>query len=579
MKFLELAQIFNKIEPIKSRTEITQLLADLYKKADAQEAKIISYFSLGTLNPPYIQTQFNFAQKSAIKVIVHVMNASESEVKNKLKELGDLGSIVEHGAWVPNESLTVQDVYNRLIEIEHISGTGSQEIKFDYVVKLLLDLDPVSAKYVIRIITSTLRLGFSDMTILDALSWMLVGNKTLKSEIENAYNLCADIGLIAYSAKMAGIEDVQKLTVQVGIPVRMAAAERMPSSKDIVEKIGACVAQPKLDGFRLQVHIDNTGKEQLIRLFSRNLLDMSYMFPDLIEALKGLNVDNIICEGEAVSYDPNTGHFFPFQETAKRKRKHDIESVATDLPLKIFFFDILYLNNKSIFDHTHEERRELLYKLHGFDTDKVQIITEQKIATVKELEDYFIKCIDEGLEGVVVKKEGSIYQPGKRNFNWIKLKREAKGELNDTIDCVILGYYFGKGKRAKFGIGAILIGVYNKEKDNYQTIAKVGSGFTDQGWIEVKHKCDKILSLEQPKNIECDKNLAPDVWVYPEIVCEVLADEITISPIHTAGKTESSTGFALRFPRFIGYRIDKNSQETTVIEEIAEMYSMQYGKS
>lgn len=580
MKFQEVAQVFNKIEPIASRLEITHLLSELFKKANPEEAKIIAYLSLGSLNSPYVGTKFNFAEKNIIKVIARLLDISEPEIKEQLKKYGDLGTIIEHGTWKNNSDLTVEEVYNELLNIEKIAGTGSQEIKLEHVYKLMKDLDPVSAKYIARILTDTLRLGFSDMTIIDAVSWMLAGNKSLRSKIEEEYNLCADIGLIVYNAKNEGLDSTKKLEVHVGIPIRLAAAERLTSAKEIVEKLGHCVAQPKLDGFRLQIHINNDPKNKVMKFFSRNLIDMSQMFPDLVKELEKLNIDSVIFDSEAIVYDVNTGSFVPFQETVKRKRKHGIDQAAQEMPLQLFIFDILYLNGELLLKLPHEARRaKLIEVLKSYNGDILHVIEEKKINTAKELEDYFLKSIESGLEGLVVKKPDSQYQPGKRNFNWIKLKRQASGHLADSIDCVILGYYFGAGKRAKFEIGAFLVGVYNEKKDLFQTIAKIGTGLTDEEWIELKKKCEKIKVGHEPTNIECDKNLYPDVWVWPELVCEVVADEITLSPIHTAGKTEHQLGIALRFPRFIGYRTDKSADESTSIKELHEMYEMQFKKN
>lgn len=580
MLFQEVAVTFNHIEPVQSRLEMTRLISELLKKASPIEAKIISYLSLGELNPPYIGTSFSFAEKNSLKVIGKLLEISDEEVKQKYKETGDLGTIIQSGKWLTASKLTVTQVYDKILEIEQISGDKSQELKQEKVLDLLKNLDPVGAKYILKIITATLRLGFSDMTLIDAISWMLVGNKSLRKEIENEYNICADIGLIAYNAKAHGIDGIKKLKIEVGIPVRPAAAERLPSADDIVKKLGHCIAQPKIDGFRLQVHVDKTGEKPVVRFFSRNLIDMSYMFPDLVEALLKLNVKTLICEGEAVVYDINTGHFVPFQETIKRKRKHGIKQAQEEYPLKLFLFDGLYLNGESLLSLGYEKRREKLKTVLKEDKEAVvSLIEEKKIENTKELEDYFFENVQAGLEGLVVKKTNSIYQAGKRNFNWIKLKRELSGNLTDTLDCVILGYYNGTGKRSKFGVGAFLIGVFNKDKDHFQTVAKVGTGMTDDEWRELKAKCDKIKSDHHPKNIECSKNLAPDVWVYPEIVCLIKADEITMSPVHTAGKTEHHLGYALRFPRFMGYRKDKSATESTSIHEFQEMYDMQFKKT
>jgi len=306
---------------------------------------------------------------------------------------------------------------------------------------------------------------------------------------------------------------------------------------------------------------------------------MSFMFPDLTRKLLALPVKSIICEGEAIGYDPNEGTFLPFQETVKRKRKHGIEKAVSDFPLKLFLFDLLYLNGKELLQEIHEQRRKKLEQLFKkFKSHQIFVTEEVKIKNVEELREYFANAIASGLEGLVVKRSDAIYQPGKRNFNWIKLKRQEEGQLEDTIDCVILGYYSGKGRRAAFGIGAFLVGVYLKKEDIFQTIAKIGTGLKDEGWKELKRRCDAIQVKKKPINVECAKELVPDVWVAPEIVCLVRADEISLSPLHAAGKTKKNLGFALRFPRFMGYRLDKSSQEATHVKEIKRLYEDQFAR-
>ncbi|HSW73735.1 MAG TPA: ATP-dependent DNA ligase [Candidatus Limnocylindria bacterium] len=579
MKFSLVGDCFQKLEQTSSRTAMTELLAELFKKAAPGELSIMCNLSLGQLNPPYIGTQFNIATALMTKVVAKLLDVSEATVAAHAKKQGDLGSVAEEGTWRTSADLTVNQVYKALHAIERLGGSGSQEEKIHQLTHLLKSLDPQSAKFVIRIILGKLRLGFSDMTIVDALSWMEAGDKSLRDDIENAYNICADIGLIAQTLKEGGIAAVKKMHATVGIPIRPAAAERLPTAKAIVEKLGHCIAQPKLDGFRLQIHLDKTHTYKKLHFYSRNLQDMSNMFPDLVDEIEKLDVQTLICEGEAIVYDRATGSFLPFQETVKRKRKHDIEEVAQDLPLQVFIFDVLYLNGKDLLDKTHEERRKILLHLFkGLRTEVVQPIEEKKITTAKELEDYFNQNIAAGLEGLVVKRPDAIYQPGKRNFNWIKLKRQEEGHLEDTIDCVILGYYAGEGKRATFGIGAFLVGVYNKKTDRFETIAKIGTGLKDHDWVELKKKCDKIKVADKPKNVACAKDLYPDVWTSPEIVVLIRADEITMSPVHAAGKTEETLGYALRFPRFMGYRPDKSSLEATTVDEVKGLFKDQFKK-
>ena len=575
-----MSETFQSIEQESSRLAMTQLLADLLRQATPSEAAIICNISLGQLHPPYIGTQFNMAQKGVVRAIAKFLGESESTVLSNAKKLGDVGLVLGQYSWQSDDELTVHQVYSALEEIEKAAGIGSQEAKIDRLFQLLKQLDPISAKYIARIILGKLRLGFSDMTVVDALSWMVAGDKSLRPIIEHAYNICADIGLIASDLKEHGIEAFEKMKIHIGIPIIPAAAERLPTAQAIMEKIGPkVIAQPKIDGFRLQIHIDNTGKKPVLHFFSRNMQDMTGMFPDLVEAFETFKLQQVICEGEAIAYDPNTGTFLPFQETVKRKRKHGIEEAAQEFPLQVFIFDVLYLNGKPLLDVGHEERRQKTVEVFGqTENPIVRVIEEKMITSSQELLDYFNHNIAAGLEGVVVKRPDAIYQPGKRNFNWIKLKRQEEGHLEDTLDCVILGYYAGSGKRAKFGIGAFLVGAYNKREDRFETIAKIGTGLKDHDWIDLKKKCDELAIAHKPVNVECSKEIYPDVWVEPEIVCLIRADEITKSPAHMAGKTEKTEGYALRFPRFMGYRPDKSAFEATTVAEIEQMFKNQYAR-
>lgn len=579
MKFSTLAHYFDQIESESSRIKMTHLLGELLKQADEDEVASIINFSLGQLNPPYKASQFNIAEKNLIKVIAQLAQVSESTVTELAKNKGDIGLVVESLAWDQKGHYSVMQVYHHLAQLQEITGTGSQQEKADTLVALLTHLDPVSAKYVVRIIVSKLRLGFSDMTVIDALSWMQEGNKSLKTVIEDAYNICVDLGMIATLLKTKGPQALEHLHMQVGIPIRPAAAERLPNAHEIFKKLGPCVAEPKIDGFRLQVHLNKRGKTPEVSFFSRNLIDMSYMFPDLKDEIVQLSVDDIIFEGEAIVYDAATDTFLPFQETVKRKRKHGIEDAASQLPLKVFVFSIFYLNGTDLLSLPQAERRSIVTQLFSSDTEATyQAIEEVSITSAEQLEAYFNECVSNGLEGIMVKRLDAIYQPGKRNFNWIKLKRTTIGQLEDTIDCVILGYYAGEGKRATFGIGAFLVGVYNPSHDRFETIAKIGTGLSDQAWKEIKKRCDDISLDHMPKNVVVAKELTPDVWVDPALVCEIKADELTISPLHTAHKTDAHLGYALRFPRFIGVREDKNATQATTIAEINRLYKNQFKK-
>jgi len=576
VKFSVVADTFARIEKISGRLEISRELAGVFEHATPAEAQSIAYMCLGYVRPPYEGTQFNVAEKTIMTMMQDLFGLPKSEVNALVDTCGDVASAFTRKASCQDTQKTVHEVYQSLLKIEAIEGTGSQQIRCEELYKLVCSVSHVEAEYITRIVLGTLRLGFSDMTLLDAWSMMLAGDKSLRAQLEYAYNVCVDIGRIARVVKESGAAGLEHIGIEVGIPIRPAAAERLDSAAAIIEKIGSCCAQPKIDGFRLQVHLDFSGHTKKYRFFSRNLIDMSGLFPDLVAELKSLPVKNIILEGEAIAYDESSGEFLPFQETVKRKRKHGVEEFAQELPIKLFIFDCMYYNGESLLDKTQQERRNVLMGLTKKEnqelTPHVELIEERCFSSAAPMETYFWDLIGKGFEGLVVKKTDSRYQPGKRNFNWIKLKRQDTGSLSDTIDCVILGYYAGRGKRAKLGIGAFLVGVYNSTNDTFETIAKIGTGMTDEQWLEVKILCDRSAVVSQPSRVVCAKALYPDIWVEPTYVCAVRADNITRSPLHTAGKTADDLGYALRFPRFMSYRPDKNPQDATTTKEIADMY-------
>lgn len=573
MLFHDVATTFEQVEKESSRVKMTQLLSELFSRATPYEAEVLANLSLGTMRAPYQGYFFNFAEKGMKEVVARVLDVTPETVANAMVKTGDLGAVVATGSWTIDKQLELLEIYRALEDFEKLSGSGSYEEKITTLAVLLKKVDPLSAQYLVRIVLQKLRLGFSEMTVIDTLSWMLVGDKSLREQLEYAFNVSADIGLLARLAREGGIDAINKISITVGVPIRPAAAERMPSAAAIIEKLGPCVAQPKFDGFRLQVHIDNSSKNHKIHFFSRNMLDMSQMFPELTQAVDSLPVETLVMEGEALAYDEETGSYLPFQETVKRRRKHDIAQTATEFPLKLVLFDILYLDGQSLLDQPERNRLEILEKLIKAGKSELLSVAEQvKIETPDQLEAYFNKSITAGLEGVVVKRPDARYQPGKRNFNWIKLKRTQRGKLEDTIDAVVLGYYHGKGKRAGFGIGAILVGVFDTKNDRFETIAKIGTGLSDDSWVALKSKCDALAVKSAPHNVVVPKELAPDVWVAPEMVVVVLADEITRSPVHTAGIDGDKPGYALRFPRFVEYRIDKKGPEATSVDEIREMF-------
>jgi DNA ligase-1 len=350
----------------------------------------------------------------------------------------------------------------------------------------------------------------------------------------------------------------------------MMKAERMSSAQEIIKQIGKCLVEPKFDGFRLQVHYlgsDPKGTDPAkVKLFSRSLEDVTFMYPDIVEGVKKeVKANELIIEGEAIGYNPKTGEFLPFQETVQRKRKYDIGMKAVEVPLKLFAFELLYLDGKNFIKKPFIERRKALEEVmvKNADISKQIIVVDHQEEVEKEerLEEIFDLAIAKKLEGVIAKKIDGIYQPGARAWNWIKYKRSYSSKINDTIDCLVMGYDFGKGKRTDFGMGAFLVGVFDSKNDKFVTVAKIGTGLTDEEWKKLKIKSSELRTKNKPENYLVDKMAKCDVWLNPKIVVEIKADEITKSPTHTAG-------LALRFPRLERFRDDKKPEDITTLEEL-----------
>ncbi|MCG2703373.1 MAG: ATP-dependent DNA ligase [Candidatus Omnitrophica bacterium] len=510
------------------------------------------------------------SEKLIHKAIAEATGRSHDDIGKAFRSLGDYGEVTQQLSGSGAGKLEVTEVYERLSELSKFSGEGTVKKKVEFLAVLLREVSPLGAKYVVRIILGKLRLGVGDPTVLDALSLAYSKSKQLRPALERAYNLCSDLGLVADILFSKGIKAVEEFKVIVGCPIRVALAARLSSAEEIIDKIGVCAVEAKYDGFRCQVH--KKGDE--VQIFSRNLENTTSMFPEIESAArKQIKIKNAIFEGEALAYDPQTKECLAFQETVQRKRKYDIDIMQKRFPLKLFIFDLLFAGD-DLTRISYEQRRKVLSGLLR-KGDVLEISPVTIAHSAGELADVFEEAIAAGREGIVAKRLDSPYQAGGRNFNWIKLKRSYSGTLNDTIDCVIVGYFFGKGLRSSFGIGSLLACVYDQNEQRYKTIAKIGSGLSEEDLKQFKKKLDEMKIKSQPK--EVDSLIQPDVWLTPKFVVEVQADEITRSPVHTCGKkAEGEPGFALRFPRTVsGIRIDKNSEDATTVDEISKIFSMQ----
>ncbi|MEK7521706.1 MAG: ATP-dependent DNA ligase [Patescibacteria group bacterium] len=584
MKFSKLAEYLQKLEKTSSRNEITEILAEVFKETTKDEIGKVCYLLVGRIEPQYTGVEFNFAEKMMVRAMAVSYTTDPVQILQDFKRVGDLGDVAEERAREQESKragvgFSVVDVYEKLHKMAIEGGKDSQERKLTHIVEMLRNVDSLSAKYIVRIPVGKLRLGFSDITMLDALSLMIAGDKSERKTIEGAYNVLSDIGEIAKRIKKDGLKGLEKVHAVPGVPVRTSLAERLPSAQKIIEKVGPLVAiEPKMDGLRTQLHIVRKGKKREVLIYSRNHENITSMFPEIVEAAKKLPLTDAIFDGEAIGYDPKTQKFALFQQTVQRKRKYEIETKALEIPLKVFVFDVLYLNGKDMISLPFRQRRKVLEDVIGNRADTMKptgvvMLTRQIVVEKPEqIRAAFEEYSQEGLEGVMAKKIDAPYHAGGRGFHWVKYKKhtEKSGDgVLDTVDCVLMGAYRGKGKRAGFGVGGFLLGLPGKDGKFY-TLSNLGTGLSDESFKSMYKMVEKLEVKTQPKDYVVDKLIAPDIWVRPKVVLEILSDEITVSPRHTSA-------YSLRFPRLIKVREDKNPEDATSISELTRLYKMQRG--
>jgi DNA ligase-1 len=559
MKFSEFAIYLDKLEKTPSRLEITSILTDLFKKTDSNEIQKTVYISLGILAPNYEGVLLNLAEKMVIKAIAQANRESIEEVTRLYKQKGDVGNVAQALSKSKNYQMNVLEVYGDLLSIAKDTGEGSQDRKIEKMANILKNLDPLSARFVARIPVGRLRLGFSEKTVIDALAGHDI--KT-KNEIEKAYNIRPDIGYIARLVKEKKLSEVKP---EVGVPVVPMLAARLNSTTEMIKKMGEVAVEPKFDGLRIFIHFK---KPNFLKIFTRNMNALNPdIFPELKEVGKYIKADSVILDTEAVGLDPEREGFVDFQKTIQRRRKHDVVKSSEATPLQFQVFDVLILNGKSFIETPYKKRREILESVvvNGglLRIDESTITKDPDVIKEKHK-----KYLSMGLEGVVVKKANGGYVSGRTGWNWVKMKEVEgqNGKLSDTVDCIVMGYSVGKGKRSDFGIGQFLVGV--KDGDTVKTVTKVGTGLTDEQFRELIIRLKKLETSQKPEEYEVHKDLTPDFWVTPSLVVELAADEITKSPKHTAD-------LALRFPRLIKFRDDRSANQATTIEELQDMFKLQ----
>jgi len=493
-----------------------------------------------------------------------------------VREVGDLGLAAEQllatTAAGRAASLPVTTVVDTLHQIAQTEGQGSQGRKLDLLAGLLGQATPLEARYLLRLVTGGLRLGIGTPTILDALAQAYAGGRADRPALERAYNICCDLGQVAATLISGGMAAVGQLQVRPGHPVRAMLAQRLSDAGEILAKLGGeCAAEYKYDGVRIQAHKTTDGA---IELFTRRLERVSAQFPDVVEALAaGLGPAEAIVEGEVVAYDAAAGELRPFGEVMFRRRKYGIAEAVRDIPVGLFCFELLYADGEDLTRLPYPQRRARLGTAITI-SPQLRLTTAIEVAGPAALETAFEQAVTDGCEGLVCKSvsPAAYYQAGARGWLWIKLKRDYRTELSDTVDLTVVGAFAGRGRRA--GVyGALLLAAHDPAADVYRTVTKCGTGFSDADLALLPARLAPLARADKPARV--DARQQPDVWFEPGLVLEILSAELTLSPTYTAGwgKIKADAGLAMRFPRFTGrWRDDKAPQDATTTDELIDLY-------
>ena len=579
MDFADIAGMFDRLESTSARLEMTSILADFFASVPKEELRDLVYITQGKLHPDFCQIEFGMADRLILRSIAFTSGTPEEKVEELWLKEGDPGFAAEmligkkKQMTLFSEPLTFARVVKGLTQIETAEGKDSQDKKMKILSNLLHDSGPLEARYLCRIVTGRMRTGASTMTILDALA-LTFATKEDRPEIERAFNVTCDIGLVAEILAEQGMDGIRSIGVRVGSPIKVMLAERLPSIPEVVERMGGeCAIEYKYDGIRAQVHI---GKDS-VKIFSRRLEDLTGNFPDIARSLKEhFRGEEAIVEGECVAVDAETGFMQSFQEVTHRRRKHGMNDAVKEYPVRIFLFDILYADGKDMTMEPYLERRDAIGRWFDI-SDNVQMSNMRIVHSVEEAEEFFDTAIEARCEGVMAKSisDASVYRAGSRGFLWIKYKKDYHANLTDSFDLVVVGAFYGMGKRAG-RYGALLMAAYDPDTGRYGTVCKLGTGFDDAFLDGMPALLDPYKSQNKPGTV--DAKMVPDVWFDPTVVLEVVGAEISVSPIHTAAMdaVKEGAGIGIRFPRFTGrVRDDKGPEQATAVSEILEMYEMQ----
>jgi DNA ligase-1 len=553
--FKSLAELLEEVEATKKRLEIIGMTADFLRRLDAEEVEPAVSMILGRAFPKWSQKTLDVSWATLSGILQRITGVDWDVFREAFTGTGDVGAAakavfektnVKKQALLLEKTLTITEVRRLLRSIAGTAGSGSREKKERLIAALLSQASPVEAKYLVKIFVGEMRTGLYEGLMEQAVAKAF---DVPLATVQKASMAMGDIGEVAAIAKTEGKERLSQIGFQVFRPVKLMLAQ-VASDVDeaLAEHGGETAFEYKYDGARVQIH--KRGGE--VRVFSRRLTDVTQSLPETVETVKrSIKADEAILEGEVIAVD-DVGSPIPFQHLMRRfKRVHKVKDMAEKIPVKLYLFDVLYLNGESLISLPYVQRRRILAENAGEIPLTTQLVTDKK----DRAETFLKAALDAGHEGLMAKKLDSPYTPGTRGKRWFKIK-----PVLEPLDLVITAAEYGYGRRHGW-LSDYYLAARDAAAGEFLNVGKTFKGLTDAEIIEMTRRL-KELTVRQEGN---------RVVVLPKIVVEVAYNEIQKSPKYQCG-------MALRFARISRIRDDKNPEDADTIEKVREIYERQFAK-
>jgi len=551
--FRSFAELCSKVEGVSGSLEKIDLVAAFLSGLDDPELSVVPSFVMGTVFSPASDLVVGVGPSILYEALSRACGCPLEQISSMLRTTGDPGlvaeSIIERrrpigfAAFTVAESLSICDVHRRFLAIARASGKRSQETKIKNLQFLFSQASPLEARYIARLVIEDMRIGVGEGGARDAISRAFSRSP---EEVERGYNLTNDMGTVAVSARRGTLLE---LGVTLGHPIKMMLAQLSEGIPEALRELGTAAVEWKYDGARVQIHKDG----QKVLLFTRRLENVTSSLPEIVQAVKtGISARRAILDGEAVAMGKD-GRPVAFQQILKRfRRKYDVERLASQIPLRLFLFDLIYLEERSLVDQPLKERRSLLQEIARPDLLATQVLSSDP----GEVEEIYHQALDAGHEGLMLKNPSSSYAPGKRGKNWLKIK-----PVMETLDLAVIGAKWGEGRRASL-FGSYRLGCLEPETGQFLDVGWVATGLTDEALSDLTEMFKDLVVVQKGMEVE----------LKPAVIFEVAYEEIQKSPNY-------SSGYALRFPRLVTVRDDKSLDEADTIERVVSLYRMQRGRS